>query len=89
MSDTNKSTEFFINEINLLRKENEELKKKLSVYEKKKQEEAIKNANTLTVKWQTKNKPKMTLYEKRQMQLQAINRQNIVHRQTFRDNYSV
>ena len=87
MSDSNKSLEVLINEINVLRKENEELKKKLSVYEKKEQEEAIKNTNALTAKWKKKYKPQMSSYEKQQMHLQAINTQNVVRRQRFRDNY--
>lgn len=87
MSEANKSIEFFINEISLLRKENEELKKKLSVYEKK---EAIKNSEVLTTKWINKNKtPDLSTYEKQQMQLESIRMQNIVRRQRFRDNYSI
>ena len=89
MNDSNKSIEFFIDEINLLRKENEELKKKLSVYEKK-EKETIKNSDSITQQWIQKNKkPQITSYEKQQMQLESIRMQNIVRRQRFRDNYSI
>ena len=91
MTDTNKSIEFFINEINLLTKENEELKKKLSTYEKEqKEKEGIKNSDSITQQWIQKNKKiPLTSYEKQQMQLESIRMQNIVRRQRFRDNYSI
>ena len=80
MSDSNKSSEFFINEILLLKKENEELKKKLSVYEKKEQEQ---NQKTIEIK---ESKPQMNSYEKQQMQLDSLIR-HIARKQGFGDNY--
>ena len=94
MSSSKTSLEILITEINILRKENDELKMKLSKYEKggkvEKSENGIKNTEIITQKWNQNQKVnkqennQLGAYEQQQMKFGAY-----IRRQRFRDNYTV
>ena len=95
MSGSKTSLEILITEINILRKENDALKKKLSLYENVDEptvsEDGEKTAKNVTQKWnqnQKVNKQKannqLSAYEQQQMKFESY-----IRRQRFRDNYSI